>query len=56
MNNNEKKERIERIKNEVNAPKDKLLAFMWELEYIGAKREAQTLGTIIGKLETWQNK
>ena len=56
MNNNEKKERIERIKNEVNTPKDKLIAFMWELEYIGAKREATTLGTIIGKLEVWQNK
>ena len=56
MNNTEKKERIERIKNEVNAPKDKLISFMWELEYIGAKREAQTLGTIIGKIEAWQNK
>ena len=56
MNNTDKKERIERIKNEVNTPKDKLIAFMWELEEIGAKRDAQTLGTIIGKLEAWQNK
>jgi len=50
------KSEVYRIKNEVNTAKDRLTSAMYELEEIGAKREAKTLETIIIKLEIWQNK
>lgn len=56
MGRSEKREQVDRLKNEANNAKDRLISILYELEEIGAIREAQTLGTIIGKLETWQNK
>lgn len=51
-----KKEEIERIKSDVNPAKDRLTRIMYELEDLGAIREAHSLETIIEKLEIWQNK
>ena len=53
----------EAIKKEVKELKDMayekvygLIHIYSQLEEIGAKREANSLGTIIGKLEAWANK
>lgn len=51
-----KREEIERIKVELNTAKDRLIRAMYELEDMGAIREAHSLETIIEKLEIWQNK
>lgn len=56
MNKMEKWERVNHLKNETNSAKDRLISIEYELEEIGAIREAQTLSTIISKLEAWQNK
>ena len=56
MTGREKKEQVERLKGEANNAKDRLISIEYALEEIGAIREAQTLGTIIAKLEAWQNK
>ena len=52
----DKRETIENCIDEVNSVKDKLIGIMYELEECGAVRKANTLGTIIGKLEAWQHK
>lgn len=49
-------EEIRRLKMSANSSKDKLLDIASILEYVGAVREANSLYTIIGKLEAWQNK
>jgi len=51
-----KKEVIEKAHDEANTAKDRLISIMYMLEEAGAIREANSLGTIIGKLETWQHK
>lgn len=51
-----KREQIEELKEEANVAKDRLIRIMYELEDIGAIREARSLETIIEKLEIWQNK
>ena len=51
-----KKEIIENCKYEANSAKNRLIHIMSELIEAKAFREAKSLGTIIGKLETWQNK
>lgn len=51
-----KREQIEELKEEANVAKDRLIKIMYELEDIGAIREARSLETIIEKLEIWQNK
>lgn len=56
MTGAEKREQVDKFKNEANSAKDRLISIQYGLEEIGAIREAQTLGTIIGKLEAWQNK
>lgn len=55
MANNEKREAIEQAQYDVNNPKEELIRVMYELEDAGAIRKAKSLGTIIEKLETWQN-
>lgn len=49
-------ERIEEIKYDANAAKERLVRIAEELEAIGAIREAKSLMTIVYKLEIWQNK
>ena len=56
MTKSEKRNEIERIKSEVNVAKSRLIDMLHELLDIGAVREANSLETIIIKLETWQNK
>lgn len=56
MKKEEKLKEIQRIKNDINSRKSDLINFMFQLEEIGAIREAKSLGTIISKLEEWQNK
>ena len=56
MNKMDKIDEIYRAKNEANAAKDRLISIEWKLREIGAIREANSLSTIIGRLETWQNK
>jgi hypothetical protein len=51
-----KNNEIREIKNQINPLKHKLITIIGELEGIGAVREANSLGTIIGKLEDWQAK
>lgn len=51
-----RREEIERIKADINPAKDRLIRAMYELEDLGAIREAHSLETIIEKLEIWQNK
>lgn len=47
---------IHQAKSDANTAKDRLISIEYELRDIGAIREANTLSTIICKLETWQNK
>ena len=49
-------EEIEELKRSANVAKHRLIDIMYELEEIGAYREAHSLETIIEKLEIWQNK
>lgn len=51
-----KREQTEELKEEANVAKDRLIKIMYEIEDIGAIREARSLETIIEKLEIWQNK
>lgn len=51
-----RREDIGKIKSDVNPAKDRLIRIMYELEDLGAIREAHSLETIIEKLEIWQNK
>ena len=48
-------EKIRALKADVNSPKSKLITIMSELKSVGAIREANTLSTIIARLEAWQN-
>lgn len=50
------KEEVRRLKMEANNAKERLMSIAAELEEMGAIRESKSLYTIIGKLETWQNK
>ena len=50
-----KREAIEQAHDEANTAKDRLISIQYDLEAAGAIRQAQTLGTIIGKLEAWQH-
>lgn len=47
---------IERLKDSATTAKNRLMDIMNDLYHAGAIREAGSLGTIIGKLEDWQNK
>ncbi len=48
-------EKIRALKADVNSPKSKLITIMNELESVGAIRKANSLRTIIARLEAWQN-
>ena len=51
-----KKEQIEEIKDGAETAKMRLVWIEDQLREIGAIREANSLATIITKLEMWQNK
>lgn len=51
-----KRSEIERIKGDANEAKSRLMSLVYELRDIEANREANSLETIISKLEIWQNK
>lgn len=51
-----KQETIRKAHSEAESAKSRLISIMYELEEVGAIRQAKSLGTIIEKLETWQNK
>lgn len=47
---------VQRIKSEINPAKERLMRAADELREAGAIRDANSLETIIEKLEIWQNK
>lgn len=47
---------ISRIKQEVNEPKDRLMAAVRRLDEAGAHRHAISLDRIVARLEAWQNR
>ena len=49
-------ETIMALKSEANVAKNRLMLIENDLREIGAKREANSLSTLIEKLEIWQNK
>lgn len=55
MANNEKREAMEQAQYDVNCAKERLMNVMYELEDAGAIRKANSLRTIIEKLERWQH-
>ena len=56
MNKKElKREAIEQAQYDVNSAKVTLMRVMSDLEDVDAIRKANSLGTIIEKLEIWQN-
>lgn len=56
MTKTEKAIKVAQLKNEANHAKDRLLSIAQALEDLGVTGEAVKLYTIIGKLETWQNR
>jgi len=50
-----KKEVISEVKQDANSPKSKLLDMLTKLEGVNAVADARKLGSIIGRLEAWQN-
>ena len=55
MANTRIREAIEQAQYDVNCAKETLMKVMSNLEDEGAIRKANSLGTIIGKLERWQH-
>ena len=56
MNKQDKEQLIRECQGEANTAKGRLISIVRKLEEGGAIRQAKSLETIIGKLETWQNK
>ena len=56
MNKVEKFVEVRTLKGEANVAKDRLMMIENKLREIGANREANSLSTLIEKLEIWQNK
>ena len=56
MTREEKRTEIAHLKNEACTPKSRLMELAYRLEELGAIREANSLNSIIWKLEIWQNK
>lgn len=54
-NQAEKREQLRPILSDVNQEKSRLIDIMKKIEGIDRKR-AEQLGSIIGRLEQWQNK
>ena len=48
--------KIRVLKADVNSLKSKLITIMSELESVGTIRAANSLSTIIARLEAWQNR
>lgn len=56
MSERERKEQaFEAVQYKVNNIKSELIDIMYKLEEAGIIRKADSLSTIIGKLEDWQN-
>lgn len=49
-------ERLNELQGKANKAKNALIDLEWELREAGFERKANSLSTIIGKLEAWQNK
>ena len=47
---------VQTLKGDANVAKDRLMMIEDKLREIGAVRDANSLSTIIEKLEIWQNK
>lgn len=45
---------VAHAKSEASSPKRALMDLLRDLEAVGATRDANTLGAIIGRLEAWQ--
>lgn len=56
MTRTEKATKVEGLKREANTPKSDLMRLEQLLLNIGATKEAEQLGRIIGRLEDWQNR
>ena len=56
MTREEKRTRVAQLKGEANRAKDRLISIAQELENMGVTGEAVKLYTIIGKLESLQNR
>lgn len=56
MTTAEKRKEIESLKSSANEAKSRLIRIMYNLRDIGANRDANSLETIIYKLESWQNR
>ena len=56
MRKEDKREQVENLKSDAESAKMRLVSIESQLREIGALREANSLSTIIGKLELWQNK
>lgn len=55
MTKEEKNQKIEQLTSEANYAKDRLSRIEDELREIGAIRKADSLSTLIWKLERWQH-
>lgn len=49
-------EKLHELQMKANSAKDKLISLEYELREAGFERKANSLSTIIGKLEAWQHK
>ena len=56
MTREEKRTKVLQLKSEANSAKDRLMRIASDLEELGVTGEAVKLYTIIGKLESWQNR
>lgn len=56
MTTQEKRQEVDAIKSSAEEAKSRLMRIEDELRSIGANREANSLSTIIGRLEDWQNR
>ena len=50
-----KQDAMDKVQYDVNVAKSRLMEVMYKLEEAGAVRKANSLGTIIGRLEEWQH-
>ena len=51
----EQRKILEEVQDDANTPKHRLIELQDELEEAGLSRKAKALGTLIAKLEAWQN-
>ena len=56
MTSAEKRREVASLKSSATEAKSRLIRIMYDLRDIGANREANSLETIICKLESWQTR